>query len=187
MRPRPSFSDGLELLGKDGGVGSGFEDLLRDFAGDLVVAVAVSDAADEGGDDDLGAFAADGEDGVVEHALVAPAGEGFSLSFGEAEVDFRAPQLLCAVELIGLEQLVGADEAEGVVAVGGDSVLAAFAAGEGEQSAAHAEAAGEIREERAVLVVRMGDDHHQAGGGGEALEGLLEGRLRRGLRRWAGR
>jgi hypothetical protein len=60
-------------------------------------------------------------------------------------------------------------------AVGGHGVLAAFAAGEGEQRAAHAEAAREISEQRAVFVVGVGDDHHQAGGGGEALERLLEG------------
>ena len=173
-RPRPP-SYGLELLGKDVGVGGGFEDFLRDFAGDLVVAVAVGDAADKGGDDDLRALAADGEDGVVEDAVVAPAGKGFFLSFGEAEVDLGAPELLCAVEFVGLEEFVGADEAEGVVAVGGHGVLAAFAAGEGEQGAADAEAAGESCEQRAVLVVGVGDDHHQAGGGGEALEGLLEG------------
>jgi len=53
--------------------------------------------------------------------------------------------------------------------------LAAFTAGEGEQRGADAEAAGEISEQRAVFVVGVGDDDHEAGGGGEALEGLLEG------------
>jgi len=172
---KAAFGDGLELLGEDGGVGCGFENLLRDFAGDLVVAVAVCDAADEGGDYDLRAFAADGEDGVVEDAVVAPSGEGFLLRFRKAEVDFCAPELLGAVVLAGLEELAGADEAEGVVGIGGHGVLAAFAAGEGEEGAADAEAAREIGEQGAVFVVRMGDDHHEAGGGGEAPEGLLEG------------
>ena len=40
--------------------------------------------------------------------------------------------------------------------------------------AADAEAAGEIGEQRAVFVVGMGDDDHEAGGGAEALESLLE-------------
>ena len=48
--------------------------------------------------------------------------------------------------------------------------------------AAHAQAAGEIGEQRAVFVVGMGDDHQHAGGGAEALERLLERPLRRGLR-----
>ena len=140
-----------------------------------MVAVAICNAADEGGDDDLGALAADGEDGVVEDAVVAPAGEGFFLCFGEAEVGFSAPELLCAVVLAGLEEFAGADEAEGVVGVGRHGVLAAFAAGEGEQRAADAEAAGEVGEQGAVFVVRVGDDHHEAGGGGKALEGLFKG------------
>ena len=82
-----------------------------------MVAVAVSNSADEGGDDDLRALAADGEDGVVENAVVAPTGEGFLLSLREAEVHLSAPELFCSVVFIGLEQLVGADEAEGAVAV----------------------------------------------------------------------
>jgi hypothetical protein len=170
-----AFSDWLKLLGEDGGIGCGFENFLRDFSGDLVVAVAVCNAADEGGDDDLRALAADGEDGVVEDAVVAPASEGFFLRFGEAEVDLCSPELPGAVVLAGFEELVGADEAEGVVGVGRHGVLAAFSAGEREEGAADAEAAGKIGEERAVFVVRVGDDHHEAGGGGEALEGLLEG------------
>ena len=101
------------------GIGGGFEDFLGDLAGDLVLAVAVGDAADKGGDDDLRALAADGEHGVVEHAVVAPSREGFFLSFGEAEVDFSAPELFCAVKLVGFEEFIGADEAQRVVAVGG--------------------------------------------------------------------
>ena len=68
-----------------------------------MVAVAVCNAADKGGDDDLRALTADGEDGVVKDAVVSLAGEGFFLRFGKAEVDFRAPELLCAVVLAGLQ------------------------------------------------------------------------------------
>ncbi len=52
--------------------------------------------------------------------------------------------------------------------IGGHGVLAAFAAVEGEERGADAEAAGEIGEQRAILVVGVGDDHHDAGGGAEA-------------------
>ena len=137
--------------------------------------MAVSNAADEGGDDDLGAFAADGQHGVVEDAVVTPAGEGFLLSLGETEVDLGTPELFCAVVFARLEEFVGADEAQGVVAVGGHGVLATFAPGEGEERAPDAEAAGEICEQRTVFVVGVGDDHQDAGGGGEAAEGLLKG------------
>ena len=54
--------------------------------------------------------------------------------------------------------------------IGGHGVLAAFAAVEGEQRGADAEAAGEIGEQSAVLVVGVGDDHHDAGGGTEAAQ-----------------
>ncbi len=70
----PGLQSVLELIGEDFGIGGGFEDFLRDLAGDLVLAVAVGDAADEGGDDDLGALAADGEHGVIEDAVDGPIG-----------------------------------------------------------------------------------------------------------------
>ena len=72
---------------------------------------------------------------------------------------------------------MGPENAEGVIGVGRHGVLATFTAGEGEQGAADAEAAGEIGEQRAVFIVGVGDDHHEAGGGGEAAEGLLGGGL----------
>ena len=77
---------------------------------------------------------AHGEHRVVEHAVVAPLGEGFFLGFREAVVGLSAPQLLRTVIFVGLQQLVGADEAQRVVALGRHGVQAAFAAGEREQS-----------------------------------------------------
>ena len=53
--------------------------------------MAVGDAADEGGDDDLRPFAAHRQHRIVEHAVVAPPGEGFFLRLGEAEVGLSAP------------------------------------------------------------------------------------------------
>ena len=134
-----------------------------------MLAMAVGDAADEGGDDDLGTLAANGENGVVEDAIVTPLLECFFLRFRESEVDFGSPELLCAVVLVGLEEFVGAEDAEGVVGFGGHGVLAAFAARQGEEHGADAEAAGEIGEQGAIFVVRVGDDHHDAGGGIELL------------------
>ena len=66
-------------VGEDGGVGGGFEGFLGDLAGDLVLAVAVGDVADEDGGDDERAVEADGADGVVEDALVAPLRKDSSL------------------------------------------------------------------------------------------------------------
>ncbi len=75
----PGLQAILQLLGKDLGIGGGLEGLLRDFARDLVVAVAVADAADKGGDDDLRALLPHGQHRVVEHAVVAPLGKGLFL------------------------------------------------------------------------------------------------------------
>ena len=61
-----------------------------------MLAVAVGNAADESGDNDLRPLLPHGEHGIVEHAVVSPLLEGFLLRLGEAEVGFRAPQLLCA-------------------------------------------------------------------------------------------
>jgi hypothetical protein len=166
-----------QLLGEDLGVTGGREDLLRNLARNLVVTVAVAHSADEGGEDYLRPLAAHRQYGVVEHALVAPAGKGLLLSFGEAEVHLRAPKLPDAVELVGLQQLVGANQSQRVAVGGGDFILPALAAVQGEQRRARAQATAEVGQQRAVLVVRMRHDHHRAGGGLQAQERLLDGRL----------
>lgn len=53
--------------------------------------------------------------------------------------------------------------------------MAAFAAGEGDDRGADAEAAGEPGEHAAVFVIGVGDDEHDAAPGAEALEILDEG------------
>ena len=144
-----------------------------------MLAVAVSDAANEGGGDDERAVEADGADGVVEHAVVGPLGEGFGLGFGEAEVDLGAEHLVDAGVAVVGEELLSAEEAEGVFEVAGHGVLAAFAAGEGEVGDAGAEAAGVEGEHAAVFVVGVGDDVEDGGAGVELAEKLLEAGARR--------
>ena len=117
---------------------------------------------------------ADGEHRVVEDAIVAPLLKRFFLRFGKAEVGLSAPKLTHAVVFVGLEQLAGADEPEGIVAFGAERVLAALAAGEREQSDAHAHSARQIGHQRAVFIVGMGHDEKYAGRGAEPLEGLFE-------------
>jgi hypothetical protein len=145
-------------LGEDLGVAGGEEGLLRDLAGDLVLAVAVGDAADPGAGEDEGAVEADGANHVIEHAVMAPLGEGLLFRLGEAEVDLGAEELVDAGVAVVGEQLLGAEQAERVFEVAGDGVLAAFAAGEGDVGDAGAEAAGVEGEHAAVLVVGVGDD-----------------------------
>src|SRR5262249_43672566 len=120
----------FELLGKNFGVAGGFEDLLRDLPGYLVLSVSVRDSTDEGRYDDLRTFAPHREHGIVEHAVVSPARKGLFLSLRESEVGLSAPQLVGAVVFVGFEKLVGADDTESIVAVSGHSILSALAARE---------------------------------------------------------
>ena len=174
LEGRPGEDAFAGELGEDVGVGGGLEDLLGDLAGDLMLAVPVGDATDEDGGDDERAVEADGTDGVVEDALMGPLAEGFFLGFGEAEVDLRTEELVGTGVAVGGEQLLGADETEGVFEVAGHGILAAFAAGEGEVGDAGAEAARVEREHAAVFVVGVGDDEHQRGAGVEFAEELLK-------------
>ena len=161
-------------LGEDFGVASGYESFLGDFAGDLVLAVAVGDAADPSACQDEGTVEADGADDVVEDALVGPLGECLFLGLGEAEVDFGAEELVDAGVAVAGEQLLGAEEAESVFEVAGDGVLSAFASSEGEVGDAGSEAAGVESHHAAVFIVGMGDDVHDGGAGVELAEELLE-------------
>jgi len=141
-----------------------------------MLAVAVGGFAHEDGRDDERAIEADGADGVVEDAVVGPLGEGFFFRFREAEIDFGTEELVDAHGAVGGEEFLGADEAEGILEVGGHEVLAAFAAVEGEGGDARALAAGEVREHAVILVVGVGDDEHEGGAGAKLAEELLEGR-----------
>jgi len=162
------------LFGEDFGIASGFVGLLLDLARNLVLPVAVGHSAHEGCDEDEGTFAADGEDCVVEDALVPPLFKGLFLRFGEAEVGFCSPILFDSVELVGAEEFVSANDAELVIAIRGDRILAALAAGQGQLRSAHALAAALVGDHRAVFVIGMGDDHHQTGPGSEMFQALLE-------------
>ena len=87
----PRLQAVFQLLGKDLGIAGDFERFLRDFAGHLVLAVAVGHAADKRGQDDLRPHHADRQHRVVEHAIVAPLGKRLFLGLREAEVGLGAP------------------------------------------------------------------------------------------------
>jgi hypothetical protein len=91
---------------------------LRYFAGNLVVAVSVGNAAYKRGDNHLRPLATDGQHGVVEHAVVAPAGKGFLHGFGKAEIHLCAPELFYAVILAGPQQFIGPHQAQCAVGLG---------------------------------------------------------------------
>ena len=136
--------------------------------------MAVSDPTHEGRNNNLRALAAHGENSVVEHAVVAPAGEGFFLSLREAEVDFGAPELLGPIIFTCFQEFVGPDEAQRIVGLRRHGILATLAAGQRQQRAACAQAAREIGQQGAVFVVGVSHDHHHAGGGGKSAKGLFK-------------
>ena len=82
--------------------------LLRHLAGNLVLAVAIRDAADEDRCDDQGPLQANSANHVIEHAFLAPTRISLVDGFREAEVRDASPHLLCAVELVGSQQLLRA-------------------------------------------------------------------------------
>ena len=139
-----------------------------------MLAVAVGDAADEDGGEDQRTIEADGAYDVVEDAFVSPDGEGFFEGLGEAEVGDAGEVLIDSVAAVGSQELLGAHQRELIPQVIGHDVLAALAAVQGEQSHARALATGFIGEHAAILVVGVGDDHHDAGAGAKLAQRLLE-------------
>ena len=171
---RPGEKAGLDLIGKDGGVSGGLEGFLCHFARDLVLAVAVGDAANEDGGEDQGAIEADGANDVVEDALVSPDGQGFLEGLGETEISDAGEVLIDSVAAAGSQKLLGAHQRELIPEVIGHDVLPTLAPGQREQSHACALATGLIGEHAAILVVGMGNDHHDASAGGKLAQRLLE-------------
>ena len=122
------------------------------------------------------------------HVLAAPLLERFVEALREPVVDHRREVLLVdAVVLVGGQQFVGADQPERVEQLRADRVVAALAAIERQQRHARAVAAAQLRQDAAVLVIRMRRDVHHAGRGLEFLDllpcagraGVLGDRLRR--------
>ncbi len=69
---------------------------------------------------------------------------------------------------------MSAHQGELIPQVVGHDVLTTLAAGQGEQSHARTLAAGFIGEHAAILVVGVGDDHHDAGAGAQLAQRLLQ-------------
>ena len=139
-----------------------------------MISVAIAGSAGEDRRDDEGADLADDAHGVGENAVVGPLADGFGSGFGESVIDDAGPILIHTVVAAGLEEFHGADEPEGIEEIGRHFVGAALAAIEGEEGGAGAAAARFVCEHAAVLVIRMGGDHDEAGAGVQLFEALPE-------------
>src|SRR3954467_4098680 len=81
---------------------------------------------------------------VAENAVVTPFLQSFCGGFGKTKIDRPCKKLLRAVNLPGIQQLLGADDAQLGALLGADQVLAALAARQRKVRCAHMAAAGEI-------------------------------------------
>src|SRR5258708_740248 len=122
-------------------------------------------------DHDVGAEFGDDADHVFEDG-VPPDFFGFFGSFGEAEIPGAGEIEFDAVAAGGGEKFLSADEAELRGLFGAERVLAAFAAGDGEQRDVGVEAAGEISEDGAAFVIGMRGDVEDARGGAGGVGGF---------------
>ena len=159
----PGEETGLDLVGKDRGIPSSLEYFLGHFPGDLVLAMTVRDATDEDSGEDQWPIEPDGTHHVVEHAVMTPDREGLVEGLGKTEVRNTGEILIDTVAAVGGQQLFCAHQRQLVPQVVGHDVLTTFPAIQREQGDASALATGLVGEHSAIFVVRMGDDHHQAG------------------------
>ena len=91
--------------------------------------------------------------------------KSFVGGFGEAEVGDAGKALLHAIVFVRFQQLQGAQDPQLVGKIAAYFVLPTFAASEREQHDGGALAPGFQGQHAAILVVRMGGDVQDAGGG----------------------
>ena len=181
----PGLESRGDLVREAVGVRRGVPRLVREHRRRLVMLAAAAPLRRQGGDD-VRADGADHPDEVAEDFLPSPALEGLLDAEGVPEVDGAAEVLLCPVQTMRRVQLLGTQNREGVEQLRSDLVLAAVAARRRQQYGAVTLTPGEPREERIVLVVGMGRDHHEDAGAVELAQGKPEGHAsvsgREGLR-----
>ena len=114
---------------------------------------------------------------VTERDIVpSPLLEGLVGILRIAEIGNSAEALFHAVIAIGGRQLQRAQHAQHVEQIASDFVLPAFAASERHQQRGHAFAARLESQHAAIFVVGMRDGLHQASGGLQAKQHLLQSR-----------
>ena len=176
-----------ELIGERLGVGRELEGLDGEDGRGRVMAVAAAAGRDrEARDDDVGPELPDHAHDVAEHLAAVPEAERFLRGLRVAEVDRAGEELAPAVEPARGEQLLRAGQAEFLVEVAPELVLAAVAAGERQVGGAVAAAPGEVGDELRVLIVRMGADMEHGAHRAEIPQFLRDGGGVRRRRRAAG-
>ncbi len=137
--------------------------LARRHAGGLMLAVPVPRGAVENADDDLRAKPPHHAHRVLEEIVLRPLAQRLVERAGEAEIVGAREVLSGAVQTPRRRELLRAHETQADAEVGPDEVLAALAPRQGQVRGLASEAAGHVRQDLAVLVVRMrGDDEESS-------------------------
>jgi hypothetical protein len=137
-----------------------------------MLAVTVGGGAREAGVDHERAEGANHAHHVAEHLALVPLRRRLVARFGEPVVERPREELLAAVEPPRLQQLLGADDSEGVEELGADDVLPALAAVQRQVGHARVVAARHAGDEARVFIVGMRAGVEHAGRGLQALEEL---------------
>ena len=169
--PRPQAL--AQLLREPCRVGRRPEGLAGEPPHRLVV-LAAALALEGQGEDHVGAEGADDAHDVAERLLAAPLREGLLHAEREAELVGAAEVLLDPVVAVDRHQLPGPQHAEGLEQLGPDRVLAALAAGDGEERRVQPESAREADEHPVVLVVGVGGDEEDAARDTDPAQGERE-------------
>ena len=109
--------------------------------------------------DDVRANLANRADHVPQEAFLTPEAKRLLGPLAVAKVDYGRKFLFSPVDATRLKQFVGPDHSHQVALFGADPVLPAFAASSREIHRAEVHAAGEVRHDSGVLIIRMGTEH----------------------------
>ena len=159
-----------DLLWKLGGVSRRAKGQRNELSRELVMPVTIRRCAAEDRIDDERAEHAYHPDHVADDFLLAPHAGGFLQRLGEPEVELPAEELLTAVQSPRLQQLLRANDSQGLEELGPDGILPAFPTREGKVPHAGVIAAGEPGHEQRVLVIRVRADDQHARRGLEAQD-----------------
>ena len=138
----------------------------------MVLTAALAAAKKSG--DDVRSNGADVPDEIPNDLVMPPLLDRFVDAEGESEIDRAREVLLGAIEAMDRQQLFRPQHAERLKQLGADLVLAAVAAGRGDEHRAHPLPVLQLRQQRVVLVVGVRVGLHERAGRGEPAEHQLQ-------------
>src|SRR5262249_38055753 len=144
-----------KLFGKLRGIGRRSERLLAEDRRCLMLPVPIARRAAESENDHVWSVAPHDPNHIGKDAAVSPVLHRFFGGAREAEVDGAREELLRAIDLPGVQQLLRADDAHLRALLTADQILPALAARERKIRSAHVPPAREVREHSCALIIGM--------------------------------